>query len=83
MGTEGRVAFKVLSPLKKVIVSVAQMMNSGFDVRLGDAPYMHRWETNVYTKIYERNGVFVVPIRIKGTKALESFPRQAGHAWRP
>ena len=77
-GAEGRVAFKVLNPLKKVIVSVAQMKKAGFDVWLGDGPYMHHKETNVYTNIYERNGVFVLAIWITGIKAPEGFPGQAG-----
>ena len=73
----------MLNPLKKVIVSVAQMKKAGFDVWLGDGPYMHHKGTNVYTKIYERNGVFVLPIWIKAIKAPEGFPGQAGQSWRP
>ena len=79
-GTDGRVAFKVLNPLKKVNVSVAQMKKAGFDVWLGVGPYMHHKETNVYKKIYERNGVFILPIWIKGIKAPEGVPGQAGQS---
>ena len=82
-GTQGKVAFKVLNPLKKVIVSVGQMRKSGFDVWLGDGPYMHHKATDVYTKIYEKGGVFILPIWIRGIKAPESFPGQVAQSWRP
>ena len=75
-----RVAFKVLNLLKIVIVSVAQLKKAGFDVWLGDGPYMYYKETDVYTKVYERSGVFALPIWIKGIKAPEGFPGQAGQS---
>ena len=80
---QGKVSFKVLNPLKKVILSVGQMRKSGYEVWLGDEPYIRHKAIDVHTKVYERGGVSIVPIWIKGIKPVEGIRGQVAQSWRP
>ena len=84
-GTTGKVAFKVLDPLKKVIVSVSQMKKAGWQLWLGDEPSMTHKTTGESIKIYEKYGVSVMPIWIRWIKAPEGFQGQAAQtqSWSP
>ena len=84
-GTTGKVAFKVLDPLKKVIVSVSQMTKAGWQIWLGDNSCMTHEKTGEVIKIYEKNGVSVMPIWIRGIKAPAGFQGQAAQtqSWQP
>jgi hypothetical protein len=80
-GMQGRVAFKVLNPLKKVIISVGQLRKAGYDVFLGEQPYILQRSSGIYTKVYERGGVFVLPIWVKGIQKPEKGFQ--GQVYRP
>lgn len=58
---QGTISFKVLSPLKKVIVSGEPRS------------YVRHIATDVYKKVYQKNGVSIFPISIKGVKAPDGF----------
>ena len=69
----GKVVFKVLNPLTKVIVSVGQMRENGYEVVIGKDSCIRHIATDVYTKVYERGGVPIVPIWIKGISPWKVF----------
>ncbi len=78
-GVQGKVNFKVLNPLKKVIISTSQLRRRGYKIVHDDISFIEDKKTGIQTKVYERNGVYIIPMYIKGIRKPDgsSFPGQA------
>ena len=68
-GVEGAVDFKVLEPLKKIIISTAKLRKAGYRIVHDDVSYIEHKATGNKIKMYERNGVYVIIMWMKGVCA--------------
>ena len=67
-GTLHRVRLQVLDPLRKALFSVSELLHSCrvvFDKPEHGGSFLEHRESGSRTRIYPKNGIFVVPIWIK------------------
>jgi hypothetical protein len=65
-GVQGSVQLTVLQGLKKPLFSVARMVHAGYEVHLGGSrAYAVHLASGACYRIYERGGVYVMPVWIK------------------
>ena len=75
-GSEQRMKFKVLD-VKRMIASVSELTKSGHRVVFDTSgSYIQNKRTGRYIKVFERNGVYEVPMWVKRPKKEEHFHRQ-------
>ena len=67
-GTYGKVAFKVLDPLKKIIISTAQMRRAGYRIVHDDDSYIEYKPTGQRIQMCERRGVYVIKVWMLGVR---------------
>ena len=67
-GTQGRVDFRVLDPLKRIIISTSQMRRAGYRMVHDDISYIEHKASGNKIRMYERRGVYVVLVRMLGVK---------------
>jgi hypothetical protein len=78
-GLEYPVEFKVLIPLKKALLAVSKMLQSCrvvFDLEEHGGSYAEQRKTGAKFKIYERKGVFVLPMWIRRVPQVASLTQQ-------
>ena len=76
-GLEKKLTFKVLK-IKRMIVAGSALVKTGHMLVLGDdvyGNYIYHKKTGTYIQMYERGGVYVVPMWIK-RKKVAGFTRQ-------
>ena len=67
-GMQGGIEFKVLTELHKVIISTSKMTKAGFRVvHDSEGSYARHKASGKTLRIYEQNGVFVIPIWMRTT----------------
>ena len=77
-GLENHMRFKVLK-IKRMIASVSMLVKSGHRVVFDDdkyGSYIYHKKTGKYIQMYERGGVYVVPMWVKRRK-------ESGFTWQP
>ena len=67
-----------MDPLKKVIISTGKLRKAGFKIVHDDISYIEHKASGYRSKMYEKNGVYVIPLWIKGIREPEEalFPGQ-------
>ena len=65
-----------MDPLKRALFSTSRMVKSGFRIVHDDVSYMECKRTGVKYKIYERGGVYVIPVWIKVRSIAPSSPNK-------
>ena len=68
-GTQGKVDFRVLDPLKKIIISTSQMRRANYRVVHDDVSYIEYKPTGQKIRMYERRGVYIVLVWMLGVKS--------------
>ena len=69
-GQTGKVELKILDPLKKIVLSTAKLQKAGYRIVHDDISFLECKATGVKTKMYLRNGVYVIPLWIKGIEPI-------------
>ena len=71
-GDIGLAEFRVLEPLQKGLLSTSRAVKGGFRVVHDDISYMENKKTGAKHRIYERAGVYVLPVWIRPAPIIKS-----------